>query len=78
MRTQLVVALSAESRVRDDDRAKLWFDPSRMMIFDPESGENLTHDGEAARRIDEESEQDRRSSLERAHQREGRPKDVVA
>ncbi len=78
MRTQLVVALSAESRVRDDDRAKLWFDPARMMIFDPESGDNLTHDADAARRIDEENEQDRRSSLERAHEREGRREGVVA
>ncbi len=69
MRTQLVVALSAESRVRDDDRADLWFDPTRMLIFDPESGENLSYDADAARRIDDESEQDRKAALQRAHDR---------
>jgi multiple sugar transport system ATP-binding protein len=78
MRSQLVVALSAESRVRDDDRAQLWFDPSRMMIFDPESGENLTYDTDTARRIDEESEQDRKSALQRAHDRREAKADMVA
>ncbi|MFZ5871346.1 MAG: ABC transporter ATP-binding protein, partial [Actinomycetota bacterium] len=66
MRTQLVVALDATSRVRDGDRARLWFDPRRMHLFDPESGENLTRDEEAARRINEENEKLRKESLERA------------
>lgn len=70
LRTQLIVALNSESRVRDGDKATLWFDPARVMVFDPESGENLTWDGDAARTIDETNEQDRKASLERAHQRE--------
>jgi multiple sugar transport system ATP-binding protein len=43
IRTQLVVTLDAESRVREGEEANLWLDPSRMHLFDPESGDNLTH-----------------------------------
>jgi multiple sugar transport system ATP-binding protein len=43
IRTQLVVTLDAESQVREGQEADLWLDPSRMHLFDPESGENLTH-----------------------------------
>ena len=43
IRTQLVVTLDAESRVTEGQEADLWLDPSRMHLFDPESGENLTH-----------------------------------
>jgi multiple sugar transport system ATP-binding protein len=43
IRTQLVVTLDAESRVSEGSEAELWLDPSRMHLFDPESGDNLTH-----------------------------------
>ena len=43
IRTQLVVTLDAESRVKPGADAQLWLDPSRMHLFDPESGDNLTH-----------------------------------
>ncbi len=43
VRTQLVVNLDAESRVTEGENATLWLDPSRMHLFDPASGENLTH-----------------------------------
>jgi multiple sugar transport system ATP-binding protein len=42
MRTQLVVALDVSSRIRSGSKAELWFDPERMHVFDPSSGENLT------------------------------------
>jgi multiple sugar transport system ATP-binding protein len=42
MHTQLVVALDPMSRVRDGDRARLWFNPARAHIFNPTTGENLT------------------------------------
>ncbi len=42
-RTQLVVSLNADSRIAEGEDADLWLDPSRMHLFDPESGENLTH-----------------------------------
>jgi multiple sugar transport system ATP-binding protein len=43
IRTQLVVALDAESEIREGEEAHLWLDPSRLQLFDPRSGENLTH-----------------------------------
>jgi len=42
MRTQIVVSLDPASRVHDGETAELWLDPSRMHLFDPRSGENLT------------------------------------
>ena len=44
MRTQLVVALDAESCIRRGEEAELWFDPARMHLFDPATGENLTRE----------------------------------
>jgi len=68
MRTQLVVALDAMSRVRDGDRAKLWFDPRRIQLFEPGSGENLTRDEAEAARIGEDNEKLRQASLERSRE----------
>jgi multiple sugar transport system ATP-binding protein len=45
IRTQLVVILDPESRIQEGREAQLWFDPARMHLFDPESGDNLTHGG---------------------------------
>ena len=70
LRTQLIVTLGSETKVRDGDDANLWFDPARMMVFDPETGENLTWDAESAKTIDQENEADRKASLERAQARE--------
>ncbi len=70
LRTQLIVALPSETKIRDGDDATLWFDPAKMMVFDPETGENLTWDGSAAETIDRENEADRKASLERAQARE--------
>ncbi len=42
MRTQMVVSLDPSSRIRDGEQAELWLDPSRMHLFDPRTGENLT------------------------------------
>jgi multiple sugar transport system ATP-binding protein len=43
MRTQLVVALDASSRIQKGEEATIWVDASRMHLFDPKTGENLTH-----------------------------------
>ena len=48
LRTQLVVSLDAGSRIRPGEEAELWFDASRMHLFDPASGSNLTRDLAAA------------------------------
>ncbi|MBK6872920.1 MAG: sn-glycerol-3-phosphate ABC transporter ATP-binding protein UgpC [Kineosporiaceae bacterium] len=68
MRSQLVVALDAMSRVREGQRARLWFDPERMHLFDPESGVTLTRDEQEARRIEEENEQLRQQALARGRE----------
>jgi multiple sugar transport system ATP-binding protein len=43
LRTQMVVTLDAESRLQKGADADLWLDPSRMHLFDPATGDNLTH-----------------------------------
>jgi len=68
MRTQLVVALDAMSRVRDGDRARLWFDPRRIQLFEPGTGANLTRDDAEAARIGEDNEKLRQASLERSRE----------
>ncbi len=42
MRTQLIVVLSAESRITDGTVTDLWFGSEQVHIFDPATGENLT------------------------------------
>jgi multiple sugar transport system ATP-binding protein len=42
LRTQLCVELDPLSRVRSGDKAKLWLDTSRLHLFDPQNGNNLT------------------------------------
>jgi multiple sugar transport system ATP-binding protein len=42
LRTQMIVSLDPMSRVRDGQSARLWLDPSRIQLFDPRTGENLT------------------------------------
>ncbi len=42
LRTQLVVALDAASRIGDGEEAEIYVDSSKMHLFDPASGDNLT------------------------------------
>jgi multiple sugar transport system ATP-binding protein len=42
LRTQIIVALDSSSRIRDGDEAELHVDSSRMHLFEPGTGENLT------------------------------------
>ncbi|MEV4999592.1 ABC transporter ATP-binding protein [Nocardioides sp. LML1-1-1.1] len=51
MRTQLVVSLDGASRIREGEEAEIWVDGSRIHLFDPATGENLTVDRERAGRI---------------------------
>jgi len=48
LRTQMVVSIDPMSRIRDGDKARLWLDPTRMHLFDPRTGENLTLPSEEA------------------------------
>jgi len=49
LRSQLVVALDPSSRITEGVEAELWFDPRRIHIFDPATGDNLTNQLVAAR-----------------------------
>ncbi|HEX3424598.1 MAG TPA: sn-glycerol-3-phosphate ABC transporter ATP-binding protein UgpC [Acidimicrobiales bacterium] len=42
MRTQMIVSLDPASRIEDGSQAELWLDPSRVQLFDPRTGENLS------------------------------------
>jgi multiple sugar transport system ATP-binding protein len=42
LRTQLVVALDASSRISSGDDAEIYVDSSKMHLFDPAGGDNLT------------------------------------
>lgn len=51
LRTQLVISLDGASRVTEGDEAEIWVDTSKMHLFDPATGENLTVDLDNAGRI---------------------------
>ncbi len=53
LRTQLVISLDSASAVREGDEAEIWVDTTKMHLFDPSTGENLTIDREHAGRINE-------------------------
>ena len=55
LRTQLVVTLDGASRIAEGDEAEIWMDASRIHLFDPATGENLTVDHEHAGEIPEEA-----------------------
>ncbi|GAA1917930.1 sn-glycerol-3-phosphate ABC transporter ATP-binding protein UgpC [Nocardioides lentus] len=48
LRTQLVVSLDGTSRIAEGDEAEIWVDSSKMHLFDPATGENLTVDRDNA------------------------------
>jgi multiple sugar transport system ATP-binding protein len=59
LRTQLVVNLDGSSRIRQGDKARLWFDPSKMHVFDSKSGLNLTRNPARAAQIAAEADAER-------------------
>ena len=42
LRTQICVELDPTSRVRPGEKAEIWLDTTRIHLFDPRTGENLT------------------------------------
>ena len=53
LRTQLVISLDGTSKVAEGDEAEIWVDTSKMHLFDPATGENLTVDLDKAGRVPE-------------------------
>ncbi len=51
MRSQLVVSLDGASGIAEGDEAEIWLDSSKIHLFDPASGENLTIDLSRAGRV---------------------------
>jgi multiple sugar transport system ATP-binding protein len=70
LRPQVVATLSAESRVRPGQPVELWVDTSRIHIFDPESGENLTRDAEAGAELTRLAREERERELALARERD--------
>jgi multiple sugar transport system ATP-binding protein len=68
LRTQMIVAIDAASRIRGGREAEVWVDTRKMHLFDPKTGENLTRDAEAGARLTAEVEQERREEMEEARQ----------
>ncbi|WP_413542969.1 ABC transporter ATP-binding protein [Citricoccus nitrophenolicus] len=66
LRPQVVTTLSAESRVRPGQATELWVDSSRVHLFDPESGENLTRDAEAGAELTRMAVEEREREIELA------------
>ncbi|KAJ1684721.1 hypothetical protein LUZ63_019992 [Rhynchospora breviuscula] len=48
MRTQMVISLDGASRIDAGDEAEIWVDTSKIHLFDPSTGENLTLDASNA------------------------------
>ncbi len=55
MRQQVVVSLDGASRIAEGDEAEIWVDGSKIHLFDPSSGANLTLDKSAAGTFDEDA-----------------------
>lgn len=70
LRPQVVTTLSAESRVRPGTPTELWVDTSRIHIFDPESGENLTRDAAAGAELTELAAEEREREISLAQERD--------
>ncbi len=56
LRTQLVISLDGTSKVAAGDDAEIWVDTSKMHLFDPATGENITVDLSKAGRVPERME----------------------
>jgi multiple sugar transport system ATP-binding protein len=74
LRTQAVVALDPSSRIVEGQEADLWIDLTRMHLFDPATGDNLTRDeqrvGELAQQAAHIKEEQRRAAVASAKEEE--------
>ena len=43
-----MISLDGSSRIKEGEEAEIWVDSSKMHLFDPGTGENLTLDSSAA------------------------------
>ena len=66
LRTQAVVSIDSTSRIREGREAEFWLDTRKLHVFDPRTGENLTRDAEAGRKLTEMAEEDRVEQVQQA------------
>jgi multiple sugar transport system ATP-binding protein len=66
LRTQAVVSIDSSSRIREGRDAEFWLDTRKLHVFDPTTGENLTRDAEAGRKLTEMAEEDRVEQVEQS------------
>jgi multiple sugar transport system ATP-binding protein len=45
LRTQLVVSIDTKAKVREGEKASLWFEPAHIQLFDPATGDALRVEG---------------------------------
>jgi multiple sugar transport system ATP-binding protein len=64
LRTQAVVALDAASLITPGGESELWIDTSKVHIFDPATGDNLTRDEERVEQLGRIAEQSRAAQRE--------------
>jgi multiple sugar transport system ATP-binding protein len=66
LRTQAVVSIDSTSRIREGREAEFWLDTRKLHVFDPRTGDNLTRDAEAGRKLTEMAEEDRVEQVQQA------------
>jgi multiple sugar transport system ATP-binding protein len=66
LRTQAVVSIDSTSRIREGREAEFWLDTRKVHVFDPKTGENLTRDAEAGRKLTEMATEDRVEQVQQA------------
>jgi multiple sugar transport system ATP-binding protein len=66
LRTQAIVSIDANSRLREGREAEFWLDSRKVHVFDPETGDNLTRDEEAGAELTRLATQDRVEQMEDA------------
>jgi multiple sugar transport system ATP-binding protein len=72
LRTQVVVSIDAASRIRPGREAEFWLDTSKVHVFDPTTGENLTRDAEAGAELTRTATQERVEQMEEARAEAGK------
>jgi multiple sugar transport system ATP-binding protein len=66
LRTQAIVSIDAMSHLREGRDAEFWVDSSKIHLFDPKTGENLTRDPEAGARYTREVAEEREEQIHEA------------
>ena len=70
LRPVVVATLSGESRARPGTPTRLWVDTTRVHLFDPTTGENLTRDPEVGAELTRRAAEERRRQIEMAAERD--------